>query len=1315
MSSRRRITASQFLSNISLYRNVRREVDATNSRYVMSGTRNNTIFYTQRLRLGTQLSRRFLQAYTQIQRANARTFLQSAGNQARTNIRRNTTISRVLHNNTQIPRVIQNPNQAFPRNFNSYHANMLYDRVVQGQPTVIRLHRYESRNRRGVITRRGVIAYRSVDLNDNIASTLYQLRLYPNTYTPYINELRHLLDFINTTILPQGYVILVSNLFMIPRDDPTSQGRVNSYVSRTFHLNGRQYNNMTLKNTYDGLIDSPNYDIDYSRTTFFIRLVRNNAPGGCFSDMIMPKYIKNPNKTRSIFFVRNNDDTCGQHVLYLCDMKSLLHKDYLESSADKENKPELYRKYKKRLNKTYSNLSTRPASFTKKVKGFIAKYHLHTRKMTPLEMTEEHHKLHPTEDLVFLKENLDSFDVEHHNAVQDYSMRHYILQVETQKKYRNDEGQLVIENGFHFNYVKDVNLLYTEKKQNNKIVFCEDCLTCYDKRYSNHRCSVAQTTSCSFCKKRMSIDEMKIHKTLRTKKNCPTCNHCCYGEECYNEHIKICKGKKWFCINCFNPNGTKCGIIKNNGWFPTVDKSKNPIVHNCATPYCSTCDCEKPHNHRCIIPKRPISKTDAVKGDYAVFDIETDPTNNHEVLQWGAKTYPSGEEVYCDSIVNKKSPIEQLYDWIFQKREGRSAFTIIAHNFKGYDGQLLYHYIVKHKKRRPTKMILAGAKIMYMSFGTKIRFIDSLNHIAAPLSSFPKMWGIKSLVKGEYPYEFNTRANSKYVGKIPPLVYGNDTTRGFRPDDMKPNKRKKFLEWYDERKKRIWNHKIETKAYCMDDVRILYEGIKKYVELGIQTSGLNPLKSTTIASYCMNVFKTKDYDNIKYPQAVLDKKEYYFIKRSFFGGRTEVFRKLVEGQECQYTDIQSLYPNCQYFKQLPYGIPKWRMSKSTDNSTSGLKNIEAYIHNLPNEGKDAFFEVDVECPKQLHIPVLPGKEKLDGGDKLVFSLNDKQKRVYYGVELRESLNQGYKIKRFYKSLEFKTTDQFFKTYIRRWLEIKVNASKKPDMSENEYQIFCERHKKEFGFTPNQSYNPGLRALSKLCLNSLWGKWGQRPNLPQSEWINKKNKSKFYMLLKKAVDGYVDIKEILDDVDGSIYIQFAYNEEKLNKLEGLKSTNIALASAITSNARICLYSHMKNLGERICYCDTDSVVYIVDKNNEDNNIKIDNFLGGMELEDDGIFNRFVATAPKCYAYIGEKEHTKSKGITLTYCNSKLINYNTLKNLVVNKEEILTERNMRFPIKESVMTTIYQPKLVKMNGDKRVFSDVTYNSRPYGYVC
>ena len=78
--------------------------------------------------------------------------------------------------------------------------------------------------------------------------------------------------------------------------------------------------------------------------------------------------------------------------------------------------------------------------------------------------------------------------------------------------------------------------------------------------------------------------------------------------------------------------------------------------------------------------------------------------------------------------------------------------TFIAHNLKGYDGWLIHHQLVKSFGRKPDTIILAGAKIMYMKFGS-VRFIDSLNFITTGLSEMPKMFGLNTtkFKKGYFP------------------------------------------------------------------------------------------------------------------------------------------------------------------------------------------------------------------------------------------------------------------------------------------------------------------------------------------------------------------------------------------------------------------------------------------------------------------------------------------------------------------------------------------------------------------------------------
>lgn len=58
------------------------------------------------------------------------------------------------------------------------------------------------------------------------------------------------------------------------------------------------------------------------------------------------------------------------------------------------------------------------------------------------------------------------------------------------------------------------------------------------------------------------------------------------------------------------------------------------------------------------------------------------------------------------------------------------------------------------------------------------------------------------------------------------------------------------------------------------------------------------------------------------------------------------------------------------------------------------------------------------------------------------------------------------------------------------------------MEEDRY-IYIEKYHKQEGIRleyQNIAWNPGLRALAKLLLNSFWGKFGQRENMPKSSYV-----------------------------------------------------------------------------------------------------------------------------------------------------------------------------------------------------------------------
>ena len=78
----------------------------------------------------------------------------------------------------------------------------------------------------------------------------------------------------------------------------------------------------------------------------------------------------------------------------------------------------------------------------------------------------------------------------------------------------------------------------------------------------------------------------------------------------------------------------------------------------------------------------------------------------------------------------------------------------------------------------------------------------------------------------------------------------------------------------------------------------------------------------------------------------------------------------------------------------------------------------------------------------------------------------------------------------------------FADYVNTWLKIKVEASGWPEHVGNdpvEQQEHIEKYlqKEEIQLDPTKiEKNPGLRTLAKMMLNSMWGKFGQKPNKTQ---------------------------------------------------------------------------------------------------------------------------------------------------------------------------------------------------------------------------
>ena len=228
---------------------------------------------------------------------------------------------------------------------------------------------------------------------------------------------------------------------------------------------------------------------------------------------------------------------------------------------------------------------------------------------------------------------------------------------------------------------------------------------------------------------------------------------------------------------------------------------------------------------------------------------------------------------------------------------------------------------------------------------------------------------------------------------------------------------------------------------------------------------------------------------------------------AFFGGRTNCTKRYVNaqnGSKILYQDFTSLYPHCCKSFPLPKGHPKIYYGNDCPDISSFDGLVKCVI--LP--------------PENLYHPVLPVRKH----GKLLFPLcnacsdmsneergaplecphSDEQralKGTWVSFEVREAVKRGYQIMHYISVWAYEMTQGLLSSYINLFYKIKTESTGYPqwctdDASKAEFiKNFKERE--DIDLDPEKMKpNAGLRALAKLCLNSLWGKFAQRQDLQQ---------------------------------------------------------------------------------------------------------------------------------------------------------------------------------------------------------------------------
>ena len=219
---------------------------------------------------------------------------------------------------------------------------------------------------------------------------------------------------------------------------------------------------------------------------------------------------------------------------------------------------------------------------------------------------------------------------------------------------------------------------------------------------------------------------------------------------------------------------------------------------------------------------------------------------------------------------------------------------------------------------------------------------------------------------------------------------------------------------------------------------------------------------------------------------------------AFFGGRTNGTKlkyDFKEGERGRYVDFNSLYPTVMFEERYPVGHP----TKITDPKLLEIYNKEWF----------GFIKCKIEAPKGLYHPVLPVRTKCKNAEKLMFPLcrtcseiqqqttceHCPKERSFIGTwctnEVLEAVRKGYVVHKIYEVWNFdETTTEMWKGYIKKFLKIKMESTKMffgPDCKYKSESEFKQIVQGKLGIELGEiKFNPGMRAIAKLCLNSLWG-------------------------------------------------------------------------------------------------------------------------------------------------------------------------------------------------------------------------------------
>ena len=182
-------------------------------------------------------------------------------------------------------------------------------------------------------------------------------------------------------------------------------------------------------------------------------------------------------------------------------------------------------------------------------------------------------------------------------------------------------------------------------------------------------------------------------------------------------------------------------------------------------------------------------------------------------------------------------------------------------------------------------------------------------------------------------------------------------------------------------------------------------------------------------------------------------------------------------------------------------------------------------------------------------------------------------------EVNKAIEKGYFVVKVYEVGHFEEcTDKLFQGYIKAFLKVKIETSPHNYKTDQEYKkaVFEKYDIVLKKIEPN----PGMRAIAKLCLNSLWGKFGQRNNMRQTKFV-----TEVAGFCKILLDDMLEVQNLVflnDEMVEMNYIQ------KDAFVDNSFDTNVFMACFTTLSARLMLFDKLNYL----VWCDVSIALQLI---------------------------------------------------------------------------------------------------------------------------